>query len=101
MIQIAGQDPEYFQFEPLHASHDDYEPCCQHRASRQAVHVRVADRDCQEGKQERQPGHHLRAIAQSVRNHGRCHRQHEHQVGGLRRKYLRRRNVIHRVGREE
>ena len=101
MIQIAGQDAEYFQLEPLHAPDDDYQPCCQHRACREAVHVGVADGDRQECKQERQPCHHLRAIAESVRNHRRRHRQHEHQIDGLRRKHLRRRNVVHGVGREE
>ena len=101
MIQIAGQDSEHFQLEPLHAQYYDHQPRCQHRSRRQAVHVRVTDRDRQERKQKCEPGHHLRAITQSVHNHRRCHCQHEHQVEGLRRKHLRRRNVIHRVGRKE
>ena len=101
MIQVARQDPEYFQFEPLHSPGDDYQAGREDYSCRKAVYADVADSDSQKRQQERQASHDLRPVTQGVPNHGRRDQQHEHQVDALRRKHMSRRDVIRSIGDEE
>src|SRR5438132_1918332 len=101
MIQVAGQDSEDLQLEPLHATGDDYQAGREDHSCRKAVYADVADSDSQKRQQERQSGHDLRPVTQGVPNHGRRDQQHEHQVDALRRKHMSRRDMIRSIGDEE
>src|SRR5207245_11026469 len=80
MIQVARQDPEYFQFEPLHSPGDDYQAGREDYSCRKAVYADVADSDSQKRQQERQASHDLRPVTPGVPNHRRRTREPEHRI---------------------
>src|SRR6267378_3374681 len=80
MIQVAGENAEYFKLEPTHFQDNGNKTDGKDRAGSQTVHGVLTQRDGRVTQQKRQAGDELRAISQSVSGHRDRDDQHQDAI---------------------
>ena len=101
VIGIAGEDPEDFEFVPVHTKPDGDDAEGEDNARDESVDTVLTEGHSRKGKKKCETGDDLRLVADSVRHHADGYEKHEHAVESVGPEHGHGRNVMHRVSGEE